>query len=273
MMTAFMRARWRKSFLTALLLPALVAPSRPVAARRTLIVFAAASLTDAFTQVADAFERRNPGLKVELDFAGSPNLALQIEQGAVADVFASADDRWMADVRDSGFVTDTPQVFAHNRLVVIVPTSNPARIDRLQDLARRGVKLVVAAAPVPAGRYGREMLLNLSRLDGFSSDFGRRALENVVSNEDNVKAVVAKVQLGEADAGIVYASDVTPDVSRHIRRLLIPEDANVLALYPVAVVKRAPSPAAAHAFIDLLLSPVGQRILQTSGFIPVGPTS
>jgi molybdate transport system substrate-binding protein len=176
-------------------------------------------------------------------------------------------------VRASGFVADTPQVFVHNRLVVIVPTSNPARIDRLQDLAHPGVKLVVAGAAVPAGHYAREMLFALSRMDGFASDFGQRVLNNVVSNEDNVKGVVAKVQLGEADAGVVYVSDVTRDVFRHVRQLSIPDDANVLADYPVAVLRRAPNPGAARAFIALLLSPVGQRILQMNGFIPVGPTS
>jgi molybdate transport system substrate-binding protein len=272
-MSTVIRKVWRDCSLVALLLPAVVAPSRRSASRPTLTVFAAASLTAAFTELADTLERRTAGLKVALNFAGSPNLALQITQGAVADVFASADEQWMAVLRDSGFVADAPRVFAHNRLVLIVPTSNPGRIDQLQDLARRGVKLVVAAAAVPAGRYARAMLFNLSRLDGFPPDFGQRVLDNVVSNEDNVKAVVAKVQLGEADAGLVYTSDVTPDASRHVTRLAIPATANVIADYPVAVLKRAPNPDAARAFVDLLLSSVGQRVLQTNGFIPVGPTN
>jgi len=269
-----MPAPWQKFILSVALWPAVAAPSPRVdPPPATLTVFAAASLKDAFTQLADTLARQTPGLKVRFNFAGSPNLALQIQQGAAADVFASADDRWMADVRDSGLVADTPRVFVQNRLVVIIPASNPARIDRLQDLARRGVKLVVAAAPVPAGRFAREMLSKLAHTDGFSSDFEQRALENVVSNEDNVKAVVAKVQLGEADAGVVYVSDVTPDVARHVRRLTIPESANVVARYPVAVLKRAASAAAARDFIELLLAPVGQRVLQLNGFIPVGPTS
>jgi molybdate transport system substrate-binding protein len=263
----------RSRLLSALLLSAVAAPNRIAAQSGTVTVFAAASLTDAFTQLADTLKQRIPGLKVDLNFAGSPALALQIEQGAVADVFASADEQWMAAVGDSGFVAGSPQVFVHNRLVVIVPRSNPARIDRLQDLARRGVKLVLAAAPVPAGRYARIMLFNLSRQTGFAPDFGRRALENVVSNEDNVKAVVAKVQLGEADAGVVYVSDVTPGVSRHVTRLVVPDSANVLANYPVAALQHAPNLDGARAFIALLLSPVGQRLLQANGFIPVGPTN
>lgn len=241
------------------------APPRPT----TLTVFAAASLTDAFNELGDTLMRRSPGLHVDFNYAGSQLLAVQIKQGALVDVFASADDRWMTDVRDSGFVAGEPRTFIHNRLVLIVPKSNPARIDKLQDLARAGVKLVLAADRVPAGRYARLMLWNLGRVPGFVPDFGQRVLHNVVSNEDNVRSVATKVQLGEADAGIVYVSDVTADVARHVRRWEIPDAYNVVASYPIAIVRNAPQPDLARAFIDLVLSPVGQGALVRHGFLPL----
>src|SRR5262249_21774435 len=155
-------------------------------------------------------QRRDPELKLDFNFAGSQVLVLQIGQGAAADVFASADSLWMKTAEDSGLIEGTPQTFVRNRLVVIVPKGNPARISKLQDLGRSGVKLVLAADQVPAGRYARQTIFRLSRLAGYPTDYGRRVLANVVSNEENVRSVAAKVQLGEADAGFVYASDVTP---------------------------------------------------------------
>src|SRR5207247_7756162 len=134
-----------------------------------------------------------------LNLAGSQQLAAQIEQGARADLFASADARWMAYLATRDLLDGAPRVFARNRLVVIVPRTNPARIGRLQDLARRGVKLVLGAPAVPVGQYSREALRNLSRIDGFGADYARRVLANLVSEEENVKSVVGKVQLGEAD--------------------------------------------------------------------------
>src|SRR5262249_23352645 len=158
------------------------------------------------------------------------------------------------------------------RLVAIVPRTNPGRIARLQDLARPGVKLVLGAEAVPVGHYSREVLQNLSRADGFDPLFGRRALGNLVSEEENVKSVVSKVQLGEADAGFCYRSDVTPSVSRYVKMLAIPDSSNALASYPIAVVAHASLPADARAFIDLVRSPAGQRALAANDFIPVAPT-
>jgi molybdate transport system substrate-binding protein len=249
--------------------PAAHAAGRP---EQTLRVFAAASLADAFREIATAFEREHPGLRVQLNLAGSQQLASQLANGAAADVFASADARWMSDVRDQSLLNGEPRVFAHNRLVVILPRTNPARIDRLHDLARRGIKLVVGADAVPVGRYSREMLQNLSRLDGFDPDYARRVMANVVSEEENVKSVVGKVQLGEADAGIVYRSDVTPALARYVRALEIPGPANVLASYPIAVLAGARMPDDARAFVALVLSPSGQSVLQRRGLIPATGT-
>jgi molybdate transport system substrate-binding protein len=232
-----------------------------------LSVYAAASLTDAFNEIADSLRKRDPGWHIDFNFAGSQVLVLQIMQGGAADVFASADEMWMRVAQDSGFIADTPRTFAHNRLVVIVPTSNPGRIGKLQDLARPGVKLVLAGDAVPAGRYARQAIFRLARVPGFAPDYAQKVLGNVVSNEENVRNVVTRVQLGEADAGVVYVSDVTPSVAGKVRRLPLPDSANVTASYPVALVRQAPNPAAARTFIDFVLSPVAQAILIRNGFL------
>lgn len=251
--------------------PDSVSQPTPNRGKSTLQVFAAASLSDAFTEIGHQFEQRRPGHTVRLNFAGSQQLATQIEQGAAADVFASADERWMTYAAGRGLLSGEPVVFARNCLVVIVPRTNPARIQRLQDLARGGVKLVLGAEAVPVGRYSRAVLRNLARDPTLGSDFATRTLRNVVSEEENVKSVVGKVQLGEADAGIVYRSDVTPSVARYLRVLEIPESANVLTSYPMALVRRAREPEAASAFVEFVLSHEGQAILARRGLIPVTP--
>lgn len=237
-------------------------------APRTLTVFAAASLQDAFTALGDSLEHAHPGLKVSFDFSGSQTLAFQIQQGAPADVFASADDRWMTAVKDSGRVRGEPRIFAHNALVVIVPASNPGHITELADLARPALKLVLAADAVPAGKYARVALANLSKLPGYGATFAEHVLANLVSNEENVKSVLAKVRLGEADAGIVYGSDVAQGAA-DLLTLGIPPGANVVADYPIAVLTHGPDPADAGTFVALVLSPVGQRVLASRGFTPV----
>jgi len=237
--------------------------------RKTLQVFAAASLSDAFTEIARTLERQHPGLTIRMNFAGSQQLASQIEQGASADVFASADQRWMDFVRERKLVSGEPVIFAKNRLVVIIPKTNPARLRRLQDLADNGVKLVIGADAVPVGRYSRTALRNLAREPGFGSDFATRTLRNVVSEEENVKSVVGKVQLGEADAGIVYRSDVTAAVARFLRVMEIPESANMVASYPIAMLEDSKSRDMAKAFVDLVLSADGQQMLERRGLISV----
>src|SRR3954471_9650544 len=194
-------------------MPALMVPPGHVALSPSRItVYAAASLSDAFKALGKILELNHPGLTVQFNFAGSQQLALQIEQGAPADVFASADQRWMQYAAEKGLVEGTPAIFARNRLVVIVPRTNPARIAKLHDLARPGTKIVMAAEAVPAGKYSREAVRKLAGAPGFPPEYELSVLANVVSQEENVKAVVAKVQLGEADAGLVYQSDVTPVV-------------------------------------------------------------
>ncbi len=240
----------------------------PLEAPSTLNVYAAASLTEAFQELGQSLEQAHPGLVVRFNFAGSQQLALQIEQGAPADVFASADQRWMDYVIEKSQVTGEPAVFARNRLVAIVPRTNPARIGRLEDLARRGTKIVLAAEGVPVGKYSRDALAKLAGAEGYPKDYDRRVLANVVSQEENVKSVVAKVQLGEADAGIVYRSDVTPTVARYVRVFEIPDPYNSIASYPIAVLKSAGNPEAAHQFVALVTSPQGQAVLERHELLP-----
>ena len=239
---------------------------------RTLHVFAAASLMDAFQDLGHRLEARQPDLRVRFNFAGSQQLAIQLEQGAPADVFASADERWMSYVAARGLLQDSSRIFARNPLVVIIPRANPARIQRLQDLAKPGVKLVLGADAVPVGRYTRSALQALAHDPAFVDDFATRVLRNVVSEEENVKSVVGKVQLGEADAGFVYRSDVTPSVSRFLDVLTLPEGAQIVASYPIAAVGASADSASARAFIELVLSNEGQQVLRKRGLLPAGPT-
>lgn len=245
----------------------------PRTAGGTLRVFAAASLSDAFTEMGRRFERGHPGWRVRTSFAGSQQLASQLEQGATADVFASADERWMSDVGSHHLLADDAQTFAHNRLVVIVPNTNPGRVRRIQDLSRRGIKLVVGADAVPVGHYSRALLRNLSAVPDYGREFAANVLRNVVSEEENVKSVVGKVQLGEADAGIVYRSDVTAAVAPFVRVFEVPPAANVVASYPIAVLREAPSADAARAFVTLALSPEGQQILGRHGLMSAASAS
>jgi molybdate transport system substrate-binding protein len=254
--------------LKVLLLIAAIVPA--AAAQQSLTVFAAASLTDAFTAVGQRFEQEHAGVTVKFNFAGSQALATQMEQGASADVFASADQRWMQYAAQHNLLGGPARVFARNRLVVITPRANPGYVDKLQDLARPGLKLVLAATQVPVGNYSREALRRLSAAPGFSADFGGRVLANLVSEEENVKGVVAKVQLGEADAGIVYATDITTAIHSQLRVLEIPQSSNPIAEYPVAPTAGGKRELAA-AFIETLLSPSGQALLAARGFLVSAP--
>jgi molybdate transport system substrate-binding protein len=219
-------------------------------------VFAAASLTAAFNQLGERYTAANGGTKVSFNFAGSQALATQIRQGAPADVFASADVPNMDKARD---LVDPPQNFASNRLRIVVEKGNPRGVKSLDDLAGKDLKVVLAAPQVPAGRYAEQIL--------------DRAGVSVqpVSLEDNVKAVVTKVSLGEADAGVVYATDVTAGGDK-IEGVDIPKDQNVTATYPIATVKASRHQQQAQAFVDLVRSPDGQRVLESFGFLPP-PTS
>jgi molybdate transport system substrate-binding protein len=235
-----------------------------------LTIFTAASLTDAFKEMAAQIEQANPGTKLTFNFAGSPTLRTQLAQGARADVFASADEPNMYGAEKDGTISGEPQIFARNQLVVVVPANNPAGIKTLQDLAKPKLKLVLASKDVPVGNYSRQALDKMSQDPAFGNDFAKHVLANLVSEETNVKQVASKVQLGEADAGIVYSTDVTQAIRPSVRVIDIPAEFNVIAKYPIAAVKGARNESGARAFIDYVLSPAGQAILTRHGFLVAG---
>jgi molybdate transport system substrate-binding protein len=244
---------------TAAVLLALLAGAP--AAAETVRVFAASSLTDAFREAAADFEAAHPGVRVELQLGGSQVLRVQVEQGAPADVFASADREHARALWTAGLVGE-PRVFARNRLVVAVPRG-PGKVRSLGDLARPGVRLVLAAPSVPAGRYATEALRRLDAWGGLGEGFAAGVRRNVVSEETNVRAVLAKVRLGEADAGFVYATDVR-GAGEGTEALALPVD--VAVEYEIAVVRASREPGAAAAFVARVLGERGQAILRRHGF-------
>ena len=219
----------------------------------TVLVLAAASLTDAFGELAAAFEAATPGVTVELGFAGSSRLAAQIQEGAPADVFASANTSNMDKVVDSGDVTATPQVFVRNTLEIVVPAGNPAGVTGLGDLGRDELLIGLCAEEVPCGALGREALAAAGVEPAPDTD------------EPDVRALLTKVEAGELDAGIVYRTDVAAAGDR-VEGVEIPADVNVAADYPIAPLADAPNPAGAEAFIEFVLSEAGRAILASYGF-------
>jgi molybdate transport system substrate-binding protein len=244
----------------AALLAALAVPI--AAAQDGPRVFAAASLADAFREIGAAYEQAHPGEKVELNFAGSQVLRTQIEQGAGADVFASADPLDAESLRGKGLLGETA-VFARNRLVVVVPKGS-TRVLTLDALGAPGVKLVIAGPTVPAGRYAARVVAALGKDRG--NDLAARIEQNVVSQETNVRAVLAKVALGEADAGFVYGTDAAS--SDKVSTLDIPENLNVVAQYPIGIVAGSARAAQAAAFVALVRGAEGAAILRRFGFTP-----
>lgn len=227
--------------------------SSPAALSGTVNIFAAASLTAAFNGEAQAFQQAHPGVTMKFNYAGTPTLVTQIEQGAEADVFASADTTNMNKLTADGFTAGTPSTFAHNLLEIVVPPGNPKNIQNLSDLAKPGVIYISAGPTVPAGKYATQAL--------------QKAGVTVTpkSLETDVKSVVSKVELGEADAGIVYTTDVKAAGDK-VSGVAIPDQYNVVATYPIVAVKGTKNADATNAFIAFVLSSNGQSILQSYGF-------
>ncbi len=237
--------------------------------QQTLVVFTASSLTDAFTEIKAAFEAENPGVEVLFNFGGSSTLATQLVEGAPADVFASANSAQMEAAVAGGRIAGQPKTFVNNQLVLAVPADNPAGIHSLRDLANPGVLLVVAAPGVPVREYTDTMLERLAADASYGDSYREAVIGNIVSEEDNVRQVAAKVALGEADAGIVYLSDITPDLAQQVMTLPIPDALNTIATYPIALTNDSDHPDTAQAFVDFVLSEAGQDILAKWGFAPV----
>jgi molybdate transport system substrate-binding protein len=256
---------------TAIDAPVTAAPTTQVSGEIT--VFAAASLTDAFNDIGNRFKAENPNTNIVFNYGASSQLVTQIDQGAPADVFASADQIQMNRSRAQGNIDGPDITFALNRLVVITPANNPGGIQGPGDLARPGLRVVTSQPDVPIGVYTQTMLDRMSEDPSYGASFKDRVNANIVSREANVRQIVAKVQLGEADAAVVYRSDVTPEAAPQLMTIDIPEAFNVLASYPIAIVKGARNQALGEAFIAYVLSPAGQDVLAFWGFIPVSPSS
>ena len=229
------------------------ATTSPSSLSGTINVFAAASLTSSFNALGAQFHQQHLGVVLQFNYAGTPTLVTQIEQGAQADVFASADTTNMDKLKGDGFTIGTPQFFAHNMLEIVVAPGNPKGINGLADLARPGVIYISEAPTVPAGKY------SLQALDKAGVAVTPKSLET------DVKSVVSKIELGEADAGIVYTTDVTA-AGNKVQGVQIPDQYNVVATYPIVAVKGTPNTAVDDAFIAYVLSSSGQATLASFGF-------
>lgn len=233
----------------------------------SLTVFAAASLTDAFQQVKQDLEREHPNLTITFNFGGSQALVTQLGEGARADVFASANVAQMNAAVGQESIAGEPVIFARNLLAIVVPAANPAGVVAPADLGKPGLRLVLAQPEVPAGRYAREAICAMGADPAVYGDqFVEHVAANVVSDETDVRGVLTKVQLGEADAGIVYVTDakVAGDA---VEAITIPDEVNEIAAYPIAAVSGGDE-ALAEAFIAYLLSEEGQATLRAFGFAP-----
>ena len=237
----------------------------PTAAAAKLTIFGAASLKGALEEAKTAYQAAYPGTTITISTDSSSALETQIEQGAPADVFLSADPTNPKKLIDRGLSAGAAVTFARNELTVIVPTANPAGIASPKDLARAGVKVIAAGDDVPITTYAKQLVDNLTKESGYPSDFAAAYAANVATKEDNVKAVVAKIELGEGDAGIVYVTDAK--ASTEVTTVAVPDSANVPATYVGVVVKASPNGAAARAFLDWFAGPDGEAILARFGFL------
>ncbi len=239
-------------------------PSAGSTPRTTLTVLAAASLAKVFPVIGNRFSTANPGVSFRFSFAGTDALAAQIEQGAPADVFAGASTKYGDQLSGEGLI-QAPRPFCTNRLVLVVPATNPAGITSIQDLHQSGIKLVIGAGTVPVGAYTRTVLANLNAVYGAS--YADDVLKNVVSEEDSVTSILSKVELGEADAGFVYVTDAVAAGSK-VKSFDLPDQAQAVAIYPIAVVKASTHTSVAARFVQFVLSQAAQADLRSAGFGP-----
>lgn len=234
-----------------------------------LTVFTAASLTGAFGEIGEMYENET-GIHVAFNFDGSQALRTQLENGAYADLFASANMKQMNAVRESGLVNNSSvAIFTRNKLSLIVPKDNPAIIRNLTDLARPGVKIVMGTKDVPVGDYALQIIAKLGNDSAYGPDYETEVMANVISQETSVSYVVTKVALGEADAGFAYVSDVTQDMISKIDKIVIPDEYNIIAEYPLGMLMESKYPAESQRFMDLVMSDEGRAVLEKYGFDPV----
>jgi molybdate transport system substrate-binding protein len=242
------------------------APSAAPVLSGSLTIYGASSLKAALTKAQAAFMTAYPGVTITISTDASSTLETQIEQGAPADVFLSADTTNPAKLVTKGLNAGDPVKFAGNLLTVIVPTANPAGINTPADLAKAGIKVIAVGDTVPITKYATMLVANLARESGYPAGFAAAYSANVVSKEDNVAGVVSKIELGEGDAAIVYVTDAKS--STKVTTIAVPTDANVPATYAGVVVKASRNAAAAQAFLTWFAGPAGQAILASFGFLP-----
>jgi molybdate transport system substrate-binding protein len=235
----------------------------------SLTIYGAASLKGVLDRVKTSYETANPGTTLTISTDSSSALETQIEQGAPADVFLSADTSTPKKLVDKGLADGAAVAFAGNELTVIVPAANPAGIATPADLARAGIKVIAAGDEVPITKYATQLVANLAKQPGYPADFVAACAANVMSKEDNVKAVIAKVELGEGDAGIVYVTDAR--ASTNVATVAVPEKANVPVTYAGVAVKASTNAGAARAFLAWIAGPDGQAILSAFGFLSPAP--
>jgi molybdate transport system substrate-binding protein len=261
------RARWLAVALMVALLAACSADATEGAPSQaiSITVLAASSLQAAFTAAARLYEGSHPDTTLTFGFDASSALGTKIEQGAPADLFASADLINAQKLVQDGFAIGPVQPFAGNRLAIVVPGDNPAQIESPLDLARPGVRLVAAGEDVPISVYATQLISALARQPGYPPGFATKVAANVASREDNVAAVVAKVALGEGDAGIVYQTDAV--ASSNLKEIPLPAGANVSVSYAAVVVKGSSHPDAARAFLAWLSGSDGRAVLARFGFV------
>jgi molybdate transport system substrate-binding protein len=232
----------------------------------TLTILAASSLIDAFGELGETFEQQNEGVTVKQSFESSSTLLTQIQQGAPADVFASAAQEEMGKAVEDGLVAGQPEVFVKNREIIMVPKDNPAGVKEFRDVAEPGVKLALAQKDVPAADYTLQILDKANARYG--SSFKKDVLSNVVSREADVRASVNRVVVGDADATFGYASDYTVDIRDRVKVVQIPPDLNIIATYPIAALKDAEDSELAKKWVELVTSKEGQRVLEKWNFEP-----
>ncbi|MCJ7535327.1 MAG: molybdate ABC transporter substrate-binding protein [Anaerolineales bacterium] len=239
--------------------------------KQELTIYAAASLAEAFSHLGEVFESSHPNVEVVISYAGSQQIAQQLSQGAPGDLFASANAKQMENVISAGRVmSGADQELIQNQLMIILPGDNPGNIAGVRDLIKPGLRLILADKSVPVGLYSQEMLERANQQIGFGEDYKEKVLDNVVSYEENVRAVLTKITLGEADAGIVYVSDAAGAQGEDIRMIPIAEEINVTASYYIAPLSDSLEMELGLEFISLVLSPEGQDILNGYGFMKLG---
>lgn len=234
----------------------------------TLTVFAGVSLTEPFQEIVKEFESSNNDIDVQISFATGQQQLEQMNNGAHVDVFAAATEQQMQDAIGSGnVISGTQQTFAHNKLVVVMPNDNPGRIQKLNDLATPGEKIILGAKETAIGQYTLVFLDKTQQDTDFLAGYKEATLKNVVSYEASVKVVLTKISLGEGDAGVVFLSDAVSAGSDKVQQLSIPDSDNVIANYLIAVTKGSKNTEAAQKFVDYVLSPQAQQILERYGFL------